>query len=305
MSLFTTFGSFSIAAGHPADLPDLRDARRRATRRARHRARDRHAAQPPRADVPVRGPRLRPRRGRRRRAARHRASPTGWCSSWRPRSAATADVTITLLRDGSTSVVIAYAIGVLLTLAVVAFSAWRVSRMNIVTRDPQPARAAGASARRTRWLLGAVGARARRACCSCAGVSVERRHRPRLRCSAASSSASCRSRARWERSDRLVYTAAGLALVAWFVLPMSRWLLGDLKTQLLDLHPRRPRDRRRRELGDHVQRRRPAGRALTATARAHPPARAGPQAVDRVPARRAASAPASRSRCSRSSSSRS
>ena len=42
------------------------------------------------------------------------------------------------------SVVIAYAIGVLLTLAVVAFSAWRVSRMNIVTAirnlpEPPPA----------------------------------------------------------------------------------------------------------------------------------------------------------------------
>jgi putative ABC transport system permease protein len=30
--------------------------------------------------------------------------------------------------------------------------------------------------------------------------------------------------------DRAVYTTAGLSLVVWFVLPMSRWLLGDLKT---------------------------------------------------------------------------
>ena len=55
---------------------------------------------------------------------------------------AESDVTISFSVK-PTSIVIAYAIGVLLTLAVVAFSAWRVSRMNIVTRDPQPARAAG------------------------------------------------------------------------------------------------------------------------------------------------------------------
>ena len=45
---------------HPADLPDLRDARRRAPRRARHRARGRHPPRPPRPDVPLRGRRLRP-----------------------------------------------------------------------------------------------------------------------------------------------------------------------------------------------------------------------------------------------------
>ena len=27
-----------------------------------------------------------------------------------------------------------------------------------------------------------------------------------------------------------MYTTAGLVLVAWFILPMSRWLFGDLKT---------------------------------------------------------------------------
>src|SRR5205823_5090656 len=56
-----------------------------------------------------------------------------------------------------TSVVLAYTIGVLLTLAVVAFSAWRVSRMNIVSAirnlaDPPPEKA-----RRRRWVLGIAG----------------------------------------------------------------------------------------------------------------------------------------------------
>ena len=29
--------------------------------------------------------------------------------------------------------------------------------------------------------------------------------------------------------ERLAKTAAGLALIVWFVLPISRWLFGDLK----------------------------------------------------------------------------
>src|SRR5204863_4682672 len=54
------------------------------------------------------------------------------------------------------SVVLAYALGVLLTFAVVAFSAWRVSRMNIVSAIrnlPQPP----AVRRRRRWLLSVLG----------------------------------------------------------------------------------------------------------------------------------------------------
>ena len=55
------------------------------------------------------------------------------------------------------TVIVAYALGVLLTFAVVGASAWRVSRMNIVTAIrnlPEPP--ARASTRR-RWLLGAAG----------------------------------------------------------------------------------------------------------------------------------------------------
>ena len=61
-----------------------------------------------------------------------------------------------------TSIFVAYAIGVLLTLAVVAFSAWRVSRMNIVSAIrnlPEPPatgkrRASLAARRGSGWLSG-------------------------------------------------------------------------------------------------------------------------------------------------------
>jgi putative ABC transport system permease protein len=140
---------------------------------------------------------------------------------------ASADVTITYAIK-PTSVVIAYAVGVLLTLAVVAFSAWRVSRMNIVTAIRNLPEPPAANARRSRWLPGAVGLLLG-AFLVFSGVTskdgivlgfgvlfVALGLVPIARALGA--------------SDRLVYTTAGLALVAWFVLPMSRWLLGDLKT---------------------------------------------------------------------------
>src|SRR5919197_4106050 len=57
----------------------------------------------------------------------------------------------------STSVVIAYAIGVLLTFAVVAFSAPRVSRMNIVTAIRNLPEPPGGKGRRRRWIRGVIG----------------------------------------------------------------------------------------------------------------------------------------------------
>ena len=163
---------------------------------------------------------------------------------------ATADVTVGF-SVRLTSVVIAYAIGVLLTLGVVAFSAWRVSRMNIVSAIrnlPEPP----TSARRSRRLLGALGLTLG-ALLLYAGVSssdgivlgfgvllVVLSLAPIARSLGA--------------SDRVVYTAAGLALVAWFVLPMSRWLLRRPEDELLDVHPLRSRNRRGSELGAHVQR---------------------------------------------------
>ena len=141
---------------------------------------------------------------------------------------AESDVTISFSVK-PTSIVIAYAIGVLLTLAVVAFSAWRVSRMNIVSAIrnlPEPPAAGG---RRARWLLGAVGLVLGRAA-GRLGRQLEGRHRPRLRCPAARSSASSPSRGRLARPTVPCTPLPGFALVAWFILPMSRWLLGDLKT---------------------------------------------------------------------------
>jgi putative ABC transport system permease protein len=127
----------------------------------------------------------------------------------------------------ATSIVLAYSIGVLLTFVVVAFSASRVSRMNIVTAirnlpEPPPEKT-----RRRRWLLGLAGVvlggvlvvsgvRAKDAIVLGLGVSLVV-----LSLVPVAKALGLRERA--------VHTAAGLALVAWFVLPISRWLFGDLK----------------------------------------------------------------------------
>ena len=126
-----------------------------------------------------------------------------------------------------TSLVVSYAIGVLVTLAVVAFSAWRVSRMNIVSaiRDlPDPP---VEKERRRRWILGIVGVLLG-GLLAVSGVGAEDAvvlgfgvalivlsfvpilHAVGL-------------------PDRAVHTGAGLALLIWFVLPIDRWLFGELK----------------------------------------------------------------------------
>ena len=128
----------------------------------------------------------------------------------------------------TTSVVLAYSLGVLLTLAVVAFSAWRVSRMNIVAaiRNLPDAPVHRARHRRT-------GARRRRRRGGPA-ARLERRAREGLR--AARPRGLARDPLGWSRSpgssgrpDRVVHTAAGLALIVWFVFPFSRWLFGEMK----------------------------------------------------------------------------
>jgi len=124
------------------------------------------------------------------------------------------------------TVIVAYALGVLLTFAVVGASAWRVSRMNIVTAIrnlPEPPQR---KQPRNRWLLGilgmvlggllvAAGISGRNAITLGFGFSLlviglvpvsERLGVP----------------------SRAARTAGGLALVAWFVLPIGRWLLGSL-----------------------------------------------------------------------------
>jgi putative ABC transport system permease protein len=126
-----------------------------------------------------------------------------------------------------TTFLLGYAIGVLLTLAVVAFSAWRVSRMNIVTAIrnlPEPS--AEKERRRRRYfgvaalLFGALlvlsGIKAKDAVILGLGVSlVVLGLVPIVRA--------------FGLPERAVHTGAGLALVAWFVLPISRWLFGELK----------------------------------------------------------------------------
>ena len=155
MSFFTTFGSFSIAAGilliflifvmlAAERRGELGIARAVGTRRG-------HLVQM----FLLRGRGLRPA-----------AAAVGACSA---SAVAYGMVLVMASAFGSlggitisysvkpASLIVGYAIGVLLTLVVVSVSAWRVSRMNIVTaiRDlPEPP---VEKARRRRWLLGIAG----------------------------------------------------------------------------------------------------------------------------------------------------
>ncbi len=125
------------------------------------------------------------------------------------------------------SIVLAYAVGVLLTLAVVAFSAWRVSRMNIVAAirnlPESPLRRVG----RRRWLLSVVGIVLG---LLLAYSGVHAKDSVPLGLGVSLVILSLVPLARLLRApDRLVHTAAGVALMAWFVFPFSRWLFGDMK----------------------------------------------------------------------------
>jgi putative ABC transport system permease protein len=125
------------------------------------------------------------------------------------------------------SLVVGYAIGVLLTLVVVTVSAWRVSRMNIVTaiRDlPEPP---VEKPRRRRWMLGLVGL-ALGALLIAAGIGSKDAIVLGLGVSLMILSLLPIVRLLGV-PDRISRTGAGLALVVWFVLPISRWLFGDLK----------------------------------------------------------------------------
>jgi putative ABC transport system permease protein len=124
------------------------------------------------------------------------------------------------------SVLVAYAIGVLLTFAVVTLSARQVSRMNIVTaiRDlPEPPPRRG---ERRHLLRGAAGL-VLGALLIASGVSAENGTILGLGVSLAILGAVPVARAAGV-GDRAARTTAGLALVLWFVLPMQRWLFGDL-----------------------------------------------------------------------------
>jgi putative ABC transport system permease protein len=127
----------------------------------------------------------------------------------------------------ATSLAIGYAIGVLLTFLVVAVSAWRVSRMNISTAIrnlPEPFVEKG---RKRRRLLAAAGVVAG-AALGVAGVTSKDAVVLGLGVSLVILSLVPLVRLLGV-PDRLAKTVAGLALIVWFVLPISRWLFGDLK----------------------------------------------------------------------------
>jgi putative ABC transport system permease protein len=125
------------------------------------------------------------------------------------------------------SVAIAYAIGVLLTLLVVAVSAGRVSRMNIVSAIRNLPEPPAQRSRKRRFALGVAGL-ALGTLMAMSGVSAKDAVglgfgvlvmvvslMPILRALGV--------------PDRLAYTVAGGALILWFTLPVSRWLFGEMK----------------------------------------------------------------------------
>ena len=162
MSFFTTFGSFSIAAGilliflifvmlAAERRGELGIARAVGTRRGHlvqmflyeGLAYDLLAAAVARA---------------RRSGRRLRDGPRDGLCLRRRRVSFTISYSVT-----PASLAVGYAIGVLLTLVVVAFSAWRVSRMNIVdARSATCPSPRAEKARRRRWLARRRRARARR-----------------------------------------------------------------------------------------------------------------------------------------------
>jgi putative ABC transport system permease protein len=126
-----------------------------------------------------------------------------------------------------TSLALAYAVGVLLTFAVVTFSAWRVSRMNISTAIRNLPEPPAPEKRRRRWALSIVGI-VFGVLLAFAGISGKEAVVlglgvallvlslvPLLRLAGV--------------PERAAKTGAGLALVVWFVLPISRWLFGEMK----------------------------------------------------------------------------
>lgn len=126
------------------------------------------------------------------------------------------------------SIALAYSIGVLLTLLVVAYSARRVSRMNIVSAIRSLPDPVATRVHKRRWLWPAAGillgllflwagVQAKDAVALGVGVSALVLSAVPI-CSLVG------------LPDRPVRTAAGLALVLWFTLPIPRWLLGQLKT---------------------------------------------------------------------------
>jgi putative ABC transport system permease protein len=125
------------------------------------------------------------------------------------------------------SIALAYALGVLLTLAVVAFSAWRVSRMNIVAAIRNVSEVPATSRSRRRWFLGLAGVAAG-LLIAYGGVRAD--DSVTLGFGVALIILSLVPLlGLLNLPDRLVRTAAGILLMAWFIFPFSRWLFGEMK----------------------------------------------------------------------------
>ena len=117
------------------------------------------------------------------------------------------------------SLVVAYALGVLFTLVVVALSAWRVSRLNIVAAvrsQPEPV----ARRRSRRGLLLGVAGVALGALLAVSGLNAAQATPFAVGVSLAIVSLIPLARAAG-LSERIAYTAAGLVLVTWWLLPFE------------------------------------------------------------------------------------
>jgi putative ABC transport system permease protein len=117
------------------------------------------------------------------------------------------------------SIVVSYSIGVLLTLAVVTFSSWRVSRLNIVTAVrglPDPPRPKRRWRRLAAVLLGAVFS----AILIASGISAVDALAFNVGVSLALMTAIPVARA-LGMGERLAYTLGGLGLVVWWLLPFD------------------------------------------------------------------------------------
>jgi putative ABC transport system permease protein len=126
------------------------------------------------------------------------------------------------------SLLIAYAIGVLLTLAVVAASAWRVSRLNIVSAIRDIPEASERGHRRLRWV-GVVAGVVLGAAMAASGVTSHVYLPWMLGVSIVIMSLVPIVKLTG-RSERLAYTSAGAFLLVWWMLPLSTFdsIFGEL-----------------------------------------------------------------------------